>query len=71
MKSPSIRVGQRLIRWDGARGFVALNSKGVRIHDAGTAFLVEWVDGESEYITLDQFEAEGIRRGKGMMPWAR
>src|SRR5437870_13883045 len=28
MKHHTIRVGQRLINWDGARGYVALNSQG-------------------------------------------
>jgi hypothetical protein len=64
-------VGQRLIRFDGERGYVALNTKGVRVHGPGEPFKVEWQDGEDEYLTLDQFEAEGVRRGKGVMPWAR
>jgi len=71
MKSPTIRVGQRLIRWDGVRGSVALNSQGTRVHGPGDAFLVEWADGESEYLTLEQFEEEGVKRGRGVMPWAR
>jgi hypothetical protein len=71
MKPPTIRVGQRLIRWDGVRGYVALNSTGTRVHAAGEAFLVEWADGEREYLTLEQCETEGVTRGKGVMPWAR
>jgi len=53
------------------KGFISLNSKGTRVHATGEAFLVEWADGESEYLTLEQFEEEGVRRGKGVMPWAR
>jgi hypothetical protein len=71
MSSPkprTIRVGQRLVHWDGERGYVALNSKGVRVHVHDAPFLVAWADGESEYLTLDQFETEGVRRGKGVMP---
>lgn len=71
MKHTTIRVGQRLIRWDGERGYVALNSKGVRVHGPGDSFLIEWEDGESEFLTLEQFATEGVRRGKGVMPWAR
>ncbi len=71
MRPTIIRVGQRLIRWDGVKGFISLNSKGTRVHATGEAFLVEWADGESEYLTLEQFEEEGVRRGKGVMPWAR
>jgi hypothetical protein len=71
MTHTTIRVGQRLIRWDGERGYVALNSKGVRVHAHDEPFLIEWADGESEYLTLDQCETEGVRRGKGVMPWAR
>ena len=67
----TIRVGQRLIRWDGMTGTVALNSHGTRVHGPGAVFLVEWADGDSEYLTLAQFEAEGVTRGKGVAPWAR
>ena len=71
MKQTTIRVGQRLIRWDGIRGYVALNSKGTRVHGPGDGFLVEWADGESEYLTLEQCAEEGVKRGRGVMPWAR
>lgn len=71
MKKTTIRVGQRLIRWDGIRGYVDLNSKGVSLHKGDDEFQVIWDDGESEYLTLAQFETEGIRRGKGVMAWAR
>ena len=67
----SIRVGQRLIRGDGVRSYIALNSKGTRVHGPGEAFLVEWADGESEYLTLDQCETDGVKRSKGVMHWAR
>jgi len=67
----SIRVGQRLHRWDGEPGYVALNSRGIRVHTAGDAFQVLWTDGESEYLTLDRFNDEGVQWGRGVMPWAR
>ena len=65
----SIRVGQRLIRWDGEKGYVALNSRGIRSYSEVEAFMIEWRDHESEYATLDQFEEEGIQLGLGVMPW--
>ena len=74
---PSIRVGQRLIAWDGTPGFVALNSHGKSVYGPGEAFRVEWLDTDmkavedSQYLTLEALEAEGIRRGKGLMPWAK
>ena len=71
MRHQSIRVGQRLIRWDGIKGFCALNSNGTRIYGPRDAFRIEWDDGDSEYLTLETLDAEGIRRGKGLMPWAR
>jgi hypothetical protein len=72
----TIRVGQRLIRWDGVRGYVDHNSKGTCISGPGEPFQVVWLDADgsiedAEYLTLDQFETEGVRRGKGVMPWAR
>jgi hypothetical protein len=72
----AIRVGQRLIKWDGSKGYVALNSRGKRVFGRGERFLVEWVDeaGDVEdavYLTLEQFDTEGIRVGRGLMPWAK
>jgi hypothetical protein len=37
--------------------------------------MVEWLDtdggvGDAAYLTLEQFEKEGIRFGRGLMPWA-
>jgi isopentenyldiphosphate isomerase len=42
----------------------------------GERFKIEWlnVDGEVEdaqYVSLEQFEKEGIKRGRGVMPWAK
>jgi hypothetical protein len=73
---PEIRVGQRLIRWDGSRGYVALNTAGRRVFGPGEAFLVEWLglDGtveDAEYLTLETFEQEGVTFGRGLMPWAK
>lgn len=70
-----IRVGQRLIRWDGMRGYVALTTRPQTVFGPGEEFMVEWLDydGEveaSEYLTLEQFEAEGVRWGRGTLPWA-
>lgn len=76
-RSPSIRVGQRLIAWDGTPGFVAFNSQGKRCYGPGESFKIEWLDADrktiedSQYLTLEDLEAEGIRRGKGLMPWAK
>ena len=72
----AIRVGQRLIKWDGSKGYVALNSRGKRVFGRGERFLVEWVDeaGDVEdavYLTLEQSDTEGIRVGLGLMPWAK
>ena len=72
----SIRVGERLINWDGARGYVALNSQGTRVFGTREPFLVEWLglDGtveDSSYLTLEDFTKEGITFGKGVMPWAK
>ena len=71
-----IRVGQRLIGWDGTHGYVALNSKGKSIYGPGEQFMVEWLglDGaveDSAYYTLENLEREGITFGRGVMPWAR
>ncbi len=77
MQRTSIRVGQRLINWDGTRGYVALNSQGKRVFGPGEPFLVEWLglDGKSvedaAYFTLEDLSREGIRFGKGVMPWAK
>jgi hypothetical protein len=76
MQHTSIRVGQRLIRWDGTRGYVALNTAGRRVFGSGETFLVEWLglDGtveDSEYLTLESFDKEGVRFGRGLMPWAK
>lgn len=76
MRQQTIRVGQRLIAWDGGHGYVALNSQGKRVYGPGEQFKVEWLgaDGEVEdaqYLTLEQFEKEDIKRGRGIMPWAK
>ena len=76
MPKNTIRVGQRLINWDGQRGYVALNSQGRRVYGLGERFKVEWLDADGEvedaqYVTLEQFEKAGIKRGRGVMPWAQ
>ena len=75
MTHTSIRVGQRLINWDGQRGYVALSSQGKRIFGPGESFLVEWrdLDGSTwaEYYTLETLQEEGITFGRGVMAWAR
>jgi len=76
MPKNTIRVGQRLINWNGQRGYVALNSQGRRVYGLGERFKVEWLDADDEvedaqYVTLEQFEKEGIKRGRGVMPWAQ
>jgi len=76
MPKNTIRVGQRLINWDGQRGYVALNSQGRRVYGPGERFKVEWLDADGEvedaqYVTLEQFKKEGIKRGRGVMPWAQ
>jgi len=76
MPKNTIRVGQRLINWDGQCGYVALNSQGRRVYGLGERFKVEWLDADGEvedtqYVTLEQFEKEGIKRGRGVMPWAQ
>jgi predicted methyltransferase len=60
-----IRVGQQLIRWDGTRGYVALNSQGTRVFGRGESFLVEWLglDGtveDAEYLTVEACEQAGV-----------
>jgi hypothetical protein len=75
MPRTEIRVGQRLIRWDGSRGYVALNTAGRRVFGPGEEFLVEGLglDGtveDAEYLTLETFDKEGVRFGCGLMPWA-
>jgi hypothetical protein len=72
----TIRVGQRLIQRDGTQGYVAVNSRGRRVFGRGERFLVAWVDETEDvkdavYLTLEQFNAEGIRFGRGLMPWAQ
>jgi hypothetical protein len=76
MPKNTIRVGQRLINWDGQCGYVALNSQGRRVYGLGERFKVEWLDADGEvedaqYVTLEQCEKEGIKRGRGVMPWAQ
>lgn len=76
MPKNTIRVGQRLINWNGQRGYVTLNSQGRRVYGLGERFKVEWLDADDEvedaqYVTLEQFEKEGIKRGRGVMPWAQ
>ena len=76
MSRSNIRVGQRLINWDGTRGYVALNSQGKRVYGAGERFKIEWLDADgqvedAQYVTLEQFKKEGIKRGRGVMPWAK
>jgi len=77
MQRTSIRVGQRLMNWDGTRGYVALNSQDTRVFGPGEPFLVEWLelDGgtveDAAYVTLEDLAKEGIQFGKGVMPWAR
>jgi len=63
----SIRVGQRLHRWDGEPGYVALNSRGIRVHTAGDAFQVLWTTRERVPDTRP-FNDEGVQ-GQGVMPW--
>jgi hypothetical protein len=76
MTRTSIRVGQRLMSWDGRKGYVSLNSRGQRVFGRGEPFLVEWLDydgtiEDAQYLTLEQLSDEGIRFGRGVMPWAR
>lgn len=66
-----IRVGQRLIRWDGVTGSVGLNSLGKRSYASGEGFNIHWSDGETDPQTIETLADEGIRRGKGVMVWAR
>ena len=76
-KQPTeIRVGQRLIHWDGMRGYVWPGTEGKRVYQQGESFRVRWTDPfdgsvEDEFYTLADFEEEGIRFGKGVMPWAK
>lgn len=72
----TISVGQRLIRWDGERGYVDLTSTSKKTFGPGEAFQVVWLDSHgkvdgAEYLTLEQFEEEGVQWGRGKMPWAR
>jgi hypothetical protein len=75
-KRTLIRVGQRLHNWEGTPGYVALNSQGKSVHVSGETFQIHWTDGEgnvedSQTLSLEQFEYEGITWGRGVMPWAR
>lgn len=73
----SIRVGQKLLNWDGTRGYVGLNSIGKSLFYPGEQFKVEWfgLDNSSiedtVYLNLEELEKEGIRLGKGLMYWAK
>jgi hypothetical protein len=76
MARTSIRVGQRLVNWDGSKGYVDLNTKGTRLYGPGEPFQVIWLDHDgtiedAQYLTLEQLETEGIRFGRGVMPWAK
>lgn len=77
MQRTSVRVGQRLINWDGTKGYVALKSQGTRVIGPGEPFLVEWLgfDGktmeDAAYFTLEDLEREGITFGKSVMRWAK
>jgi hypothetical protein len=76
VKKETIRVGQRLISWDGMLGYVDLNTSGKRVYGPEEEFKVTWLDfdGESEtseYHTLETLKLEGARFGKGLMKWAR
>jgi len=75
-KRRTIRVGQRLVNWDGGKAYVALSFTGNRNYATGESFLVEFIDEEgqvegAEYYTLAELETEGITFGRGVMPWAR
>ena len=76
MTHTSIRVGQRLISWDGTRGYVAHNSTGKRTYGPEELFLVRWQDEDGstdgpQYYTLETLQDEGITLGRGIMSWAR
>jgi hypothetical protein len=76
MQRTTIRVGQRLLRWDGAKGYVDQNTKGTAVYGPGEPFQVIWLDADgsiedAETLTLAALVAEGITRGKGVMSWAR
>jgi hypothetical protein len=75
MPHATIRVGQRLINGDGTRGYVALNSQGKRVFGRGERFKIEWLAadgrvGDAQYVTLEGLAKAGIKRGRGLMPWA-
>ena len=58
------------------RGYVDTNSAGRAVHGLGEPFQVVWLDADgsiedAETLTLDHFAAEGVRWGRGVMPWAR
>ena len=52
-KRTTIRVGQRLKRWDGERGYVDMNSQGKRVYGPGEAFKVIWVDADSSQLLVE------------------
>ena len=72
----SIRVGQRLLNWDGVKGYVDTNGHGKSVYGPNEPFQVVWLDHDgsaedAQYLTLEQLDAEGIRFGRGVMPWAK
>jgi hypothetical protein len=76
MARSTIRVGQRLVRWDGAKGYVDQNTKGTAVYGPGEEFQVCWLDADgsvedADTLTLAALVAEGITRGRGLMRWAR
>jgi hypothetical protein len=76
MSRTTIRVGQRLIRWDGAKGYVDQNTKGTAVYGPGEEFQVCWLDADgsiedADTHTLASLAEEGIVRGKSIMRWAR
>lgn len=76
VKRTTIRVGQRLNFWDGTKGYVQLNTQVSQFYHPGESFKVAWLDHdgsvlEETYYCLEDFEAEGITFGRGLMPWAK
>jgi hypothetical protein len=76
IKPNNIRVGQRLLSWDNASGYVARNKAGRRSYGPGEKFRVEWLgaDGgveDSQYHTLETLATEGVKLAKGIMSWAK
>src|SRR5215831_19292483 len=62
MPKSTIRVGQRLIAWDGTRGYVALNSQGKRVYGMGERFKIEWLDTNGEVENAQYVSLEHSRR---------